>query len=543
MARNHPWRSLTGLATPGTVAAALLVCVVLWNAWVCDDAFITFRTSANVLAGSGPRWNVDERVQAYSNPLWLMLVLPLHAVLGDPVPAAIILSVGCTLAAMLVVARLAPSPAVAALGIGVCMVSKAFIDYSTSGLENPAATALLACLAASVAGMSRHDTPAPRRLLVIAATGGLLALNRLDGAILAVPLLLWVASRVRTGRSALALGGGLVPLVAWLVFATVYYGFPFPNTAYAKLDNGWDAASLARQGLRYLQDSAVRDPVTLATMAAAAALAACRPSLPRVLWLTGVGLHLAYVVKIGGDFMSGRFLTAPFFAALLSLVADPSDTDRDAARGGSWLTDRRTVLAGLLLLGLVNPGGPLVNPPWWRALGDAHTALAFAAIGPDGICDERAFYYPSTGLAGHLFAAPRPENPLVQRGVEAREQVHDEPAPADGRVACTQITLQCIGFAGFHAGPGVHIIDPLALSDAFLARLPPEEPRQRIGHIARAIPEEYVRSRLTGRNQFTDPDLGRLYDDIMLVTTGPLFTTKRWRAIVRLNTAGPRGRR
>jgi hypothetical protein len=52
------------------------------------------------------------------------------------------------------------------------------------------------------------------------------------------------------------------------------------------------------------------------------------------------------------------------------------------------------------------------------------------------------------------------------------------------------------------------------------------------------IPEEYIHARITNRNQFTDRDTARLYDDIMVITTGRLFSADRWRAIVRLNTGG-----
>ena len=35
-------------------ATVLVVCISLWNAWICDDAFITFRVAENVLNGFGP---------------------------------------------------------------------------------------------------------------------------------------------------------------------------------------------------------------------------------------------------------------------------------------------------------------------------------------------------------------------------------------------------------------------------------------------------------------------------------------------------------
>ena len=34
------------------------------------------------------------------------------------------------------------------------------------------------------------------------------------------------------------------------------------------------------------------------------------------------------------------------------------------------------------------------------------------------------------------------------------------------------VVAKCVGLYGFNAGPGVHIVDPLAIADGFLSRLP-----------------------------------------------------------------------
>ena len=38
----------------------LYILVLLQNAWLCDDAFITFRTIDNFVHGYGLTWNVAE---------------------------------------------------------------------------------------------------------------------------------------------------------------------------------------------------------------------------------------------------------------------------------------------------------------------------------------------------------------------------------------------------------------------------------------------------------------------------------------------------
>ena len=54
---------------------ALFALVIVRRAWVSDDAYITFRTVDNFLHGYGLVWNVSERVQAYTHPLWVFLLV------------------------------------------------------------------------------------------------------------------------------------------------------------------------------------------------------------------------------------------------------------------------------------------------------------------------------------------------------------------------------------------------------------------------------------------------------------------------------------
>ena len=61
----------------GSLAFALLV---VRTAWLSDDAYITFRTVMNAIGGYGLRWNVADRVQTYTHPLWMGVLVALRAV-------------------------------------------------------------------------------------------------------------------------------------------------------------------------------------------------------------------------------------------------------------------------------------------------------------------------------------------------------------------------------------------------------------------------------------------------------------------------------
>jgi hypothetical protein len=61
-------RWTTWLRAAPWIASAVLLGSVFYKAWIGDDAAITARVIDNLLHGYGLRWNVDERVQAFTHP-------------------------------------------------------------------------------------------------------------------------------------------------------------------------------------------------------------------------------------------------------------------------------------------------------------------------------------------------------------------------------------------------------------------------------------------------------------------------------------------
>ena len=269
--------------------------VFLKNAWVDEDAFITFRHVEQLFAGNGLRWNPHERVQAFTHPLWLGLLALLRPLTRDLYAIALVLSwLGCVL--MLERARhLLPDPRVWLVAVLAMISSKSFFDFTASGLETPLLFLLLtAYLLGFVRAMRAGPAAAPADLRNLALLFSLILLTRHDAVLLAAPPLaacLWVRGRAALAESLRATAIGLLPFVAWTAFSLLYYGFPFPNTAYAKLDTGIPAGVLATQGLRYLGHLPVDDPLAFATILAGGSRSsrwragrgrrAPRPSAPR----------------------------------------------------------------------------------------------------------------------------------------------------------------------------------------------------------------------------------------------------------------------
>jgi arabinofuranosyltransferase len=75
-----PARAARGAGLASLCLLLLFSYVFLANAWLGDDAYITFRVVWNAVNGHGLTFNPGERVQAYTHPLWMMLLTVAHGV-------------------------------------------------------------------------------------------------------------------------------------------------------------------------------------------------------------------------------------------------------------------------------------------------------------------------------------------------------------------------------------------------------------------------------------------------------------------------------
>ncbi|NMC80234.1 MAG: hypothetical protein GYA59_12795, partial [Chloroflexi bacterium] len=140
--RRFSGKWLWGLAPVLLLLGAFFV-LALRRAWLSDDAYITFRTVDNLVHGYRLTWNVTERVQAYTHPLWMFLVSLFYFFTHEIYHTAIAVSLGLSLAAVALLAVGTRSRRAAAVAVFLLCLSNAYVDYSTSGLENPLTHLLL----------------------------------------------------------------------------------------------------------------------------------------------------------------------------------------------------------------------------------------------------------------------------------------------------------------------------------------------------------------------------------------------------------------
>jgi len=502
--RFSPLRWVAGLRQKTFLGLllVLLVGIVAARAWVGDDVFITMRVADQFVHGFGPVYNQGERVQAYTHPLWLLLLTGAYALWRDPYAVPIALSVVVSLAAVGVAAcRAAGSFTGAALGLVLLAFSSAFVDYSSAGLENPLNHLLAAVFVAVLLG-ARQAARLPLWLALIAA---LAFLSRADTLLLYLPVLLVVFIQRRGWNTLLQLAVGLLPVLIWEVFSLLYYGFPFPNTYYAKLTSTIPPGDLLLQGLRYLFYTLKNDPLSLIIILVGSALPFWMRQWRLAALVFGSWLYLAYVVVIGGDFMAGRFLTLSIFlGALLIMSFDFRHVPRAVP-----------LLCALLAAGL----GGSAHSPTLDFQVDLHANRDFE----DGIADERLIFL---------------ENSLLNSKPQAAQPLHAW--AKEGQKAALSAerlwVLGPVGMIAFYAGADKRIVDTYALVDPLLAHIPPvRDPQWRPGHMLRVIPDGYLDTLRTQVNQIVDPDLARYYDALRLIVRGKLFDPQRLITIVRMN--------
>jgi arabinofuranosyltransferase len=482
--------------------AFLLLCLVylfvlLRTAWLSDDAFITYRCVNNLVQGHGFGFNADERVQAFTHPLWALLHVPIQAFSDNIYYPAIFFSMLVSMLVMLLVWRL-PLPGFQKLLLAAAMIlSKAYIDFSSSGLENP----LSHLLALGFFACWISDLETKRKILLISLIAGLSVFNRMDTLLLYLPALLQLAWQHRSWRTLLLLALGFSPFLLWEMFSLLYFGFAFPNTAYAKLNSGIPKMELIMQGLRYVQDLLIHDPLTFGCIALALLAVMLRKSKRHLAPALGILLYLIYTINVGGDFMRGRFFTLPFLLACL-IGADISQSLQAKWRWALWLP--------IVIGGCFSANATIFSGKEYGKGAEFHF----------GIADERAYYFSTTGLLN-----AEGEMPKHRWAENGRRMAASKPGVHD---------VTALGMMGYYAGPQQHFVDVNALADPLLARLPAfHNPGWRIGHFERLLPDGYLGSIRTGQPMLKDEGMNAYLSKLNLLTRGPIWDSGRFKEIVR----------
>lgn len=289
-----------------------------------DDAYISYRYAANLASGEGLVFNPGERVEGYSNFLWVLVLAAGDAVGLKPPHLGPLLGVIAYLS-MIVLAWAA--------------IWTPFFNLELTGLSRYVGTAMLAILitahglaSTAGAGLETHffallvlsgalvlataNLQTVRSLTLIGIIPVLLFLTRPDGVVPGTAMLIVIVMRSAHERSSWSIGllsGGIAAApaitigIAYGIFKLIYFGSILPNPYHAK---GADALHLDA-GLAYLRGFLQSYPFIVLGIGLVAAAVVMRP---RNEAFQRVGLYTlvisfaygAFVIKVGGDFMEYR---------------------------------------------------------------------------------------------------------------------------------------------------------------------------------------------------------------------------------------------
>jgi len=329
------------------ITAVLAVILVLFVVhavslnFIQDDAFISYRYVRNFVSGDGLVFNAGERVEGYTNFLWIILLALFTAMGVNTVRASKILGLagGClTLVLAYRMARTllresrsrgtrpdrrtgrsgskrpagqedAKSPPVQETWLALApplllAANGAFAYWCISGLESGLFVPLI--LAAAYFSLGRE------RLMVFCAA--LATLARPEGALVFAVLIFdkLVFRRAGLKKVLLWIAAYALLLLPYLIFKAVYYGNLLPNPFYAKTGLSWEYISSGLEYFwRFLRHYGLWGGLYLLTLAGwgRSPGKGSRSSRSRRLALLMIWIYSAAVILLGGDVLLGhRFL-------------------------------------------------------------------------------------------------------------------------------------------------------------------------------------------------------------------------------------------
>ena len=434
-----------------------------YRAWVGEDAFIFFRYVDNFVNGHGLVFNVGERVEGFTSPLWVF-VLSFFRISSSwelrQIAIAFGLVASTTTIAILLFLDYRGRVAFP-VGILLLITNSAFRDFATSGFE----TSLTLLLLTIVALLIKHTTFLDRPAKVGFVTS-LLVLSRPEALlILAFLFVVYAADLLRTRNlirfvkfisfPALLVGG-------YQIFRMGYYASLLPNTFYAK--KGGEL--YLNQGLNYLLDFVYSYPFTALVLFLGVLVVFLNKENElfkgRLSLIFLSILLFSYVLYSGGDFMHGRSLLMAFTLLTIS-VGDIWETklNKYFPKIGflGWGTTL-IVLGFLIVAGLSQKSFTAVRHKQINGINDERVHFNFDKVGPDEFGE-----YLMERITGQF--------EWRERGYYYR----DIAEATDTRIL---VNMPNIGFFGYAAGDNVSVMGT-GLIDPYQARIPIKK-RGTIGH-------------------------------------------------------------
>lgn len=501
-------------------ALLIFTAVITLLAWQSDDSYHAYIMAKNLVDGNGFVYNIGQRATASTCPLFTLVVAAGYFVIRDMFFVSLLINIiFSVLAFRILIKDFCRTKREIILCLLTLIGSVSFVSYTTSGLENSMLFFLGACFAKLYFGSERYNA---KTMLVLALLVALIAMTRMDAVLIFVPMALYVYLGKRDGVSfgkAVGLGIlGLLPFALWMLFSTFYYGFPFPNTAYAKLGTDIALKDYLIRGIRYYTNAAFCDPIVLIVPLVVFIAAIVVRKAQYIICMMGPLIYGLYLLYVGGDFMMGRHFTLMFFISLICYMDIKNREFTELGRGAAF--NRR--FTGIIIASLI-----------YSCTMDVITdQFLFGRTFGSPISDERAGYFTTASLFNNVYS-------LIKTGELCIQDTWNEEGVDELREKEMQggILESVPGITKYYNND-LYLNDLYALGDPYLAHLPAvKENGWRIGHMWREAPQGYTEFIMYGYTprSIKNEDARKYYEIIDEITRGDLFDAGRIQKIIDIN--------
>lgn len=300
------------------IVIALLTLLAWTNRFIQDDAFISFRYAQHLVEGKGLVWNVGEKVEGYTNFLWVLIIAFILNLGIDPVSFCFFIGPLLLAASLFFTYKTAflmfQSKHKALLTIILLGTNYSFSAYATGGLE----TQLQALLFISsfylfTRSFLKNIWP-DSTLLTFSLLATAALLTRLDSSLFLI--ILFPAIIVFIFKQPISFSKKLIKSAilitpmslitgTWLIWKLSYYGDIFPNTFYLKAQG----TTLIFRGIYYVSVFFLFYYLFIFPILWIKNFKQLRTRLtfPLLFLFAFIFIWIIYIIKVGGDFMEFRF--------------------------------------------------------------------------------------------------------------------------------------------------------------------------------------------------------------------------------------------
>lgn len=500
------------------ISTVIFVVMITGLAWQSDDAYHAYVMAKNLVLGNGFVYNIGERATASSCPLFTLVIALGYLIFRNMFLSSLLICIIFSTAAyVIVVNNFCHSGRQIFLAFLTMTGSLCFMSYTTSGLENSMLYFLAVLFLKVFFEVKRYNAG---RMFILAILISLIAMTRMDAVLMFIPMILYVylgrRDNVSFGKAVILGIAGLLPFIGWEVFSTIYYGFPFPNTAYVKLGTDIPLKEYLVRGVQYYLASISFDPILLLIPFMAAVLILIVKKAHYTYCVAGVFLYACYVCYIGGDFMVGRHFTVLYLISLVCVLKYLEDDDVNQALRKRFEKVYIIVAATGIIVSYA--AKPVTNQYLF-------------GYGGSQIADERGGYFQYTSLYNNAISYLKTGKMVI------RNAWNEEGIDELRSRGCTSGLLVMVPGISLYYNSDLYLNDLYALGDPFLSKLPAvREDNWRIGHMWREAPVGYNETVLYGEDVIENKSIREYYEIVKFITRGPVWDKDRLKAVLDINT-------